>query len=164
MYKKLKDMKKIFIKTAAILLILAGVISSCGKEKEDNGNVPYAPCSCSDKPLAQLNFPSGEAYLFKDSVPSDMDFQIGNELYQGQIVKWIVYDSETNKASLTVGGGAIRNICEICNYPAFAKGWSIPQNGCKVYFEGITYETCIPKGGIATVSYFDYTLTVLKRR
>jgi hypothetical protein len=161
---KIKDMKKIILQTAAILLILASAFTCEKENKEDNGNVPYAPCECNDKPLAQVNFPSGEAYLFKDSVPNNMDFQIRSELNQRQVVNWIVYDSETNKASLTVGEGSIRNICEICNYPAFAKEWSIPKNGCKVYFEGITYETCIPKGGIATISYFDYILTILKKK
>jgi hypothetical protein len=146
---------------AAIVLLLAGSFS-CGKE--NNEDVLYAPCACDDKPLAELRLPSGEAYLFNDSIPNDMDFQIRDELYQGHIVNWIVYDSETNKASLTVGEGAIRNICEICNYPDFAKAWSIPQNGCKVYFEGITYEPCTPKGGFATISYFDYILKVLKRK
>jgi hypothetical protein len=40
--------------------------------------VPYAPCTCDDKPLASLPNPSGEAYLFNDSVPNDMEFQIVN--------------------------------------------------------------------------------------
>ncbi|MDR2066080.1 MAG: hypothetical protein LBP85_10300 [Prevotellaceae bacterium] len=157
-------MKTKILQTAALLLILAGMLA-CGKEeKNTQGNVPYRPCDCDDKPLANLDFPSGEAYLFNDSIPNDMDFQIRDELNQGHIVNWIVYDSETDKTSLTVGEGSIRNICEICNYPDFAKAWSIPQNGYKVYFEGITYEPCIPKGGIATISYYDYILTVLKRK
>jgi hypothetical protein len=148
-------MKKI-LSFAAILLIMASAFT-CGKEKEDNGSVPYAPCSCNDKPLAQLNFPSGEAYLFKDSIPNDMDFQIRSSYC-------IVFDSKKGTAQLTIGRGDIGSICEICNYPDFAKVWDIPINGCKVYFEGITYEACIPKYGIAVITYYDYILTILKRK
>jgi hypothetical protein len=129
---------------------------SVNKNETDNGNVAYAPCACDDKPLAALPISSGEAYVFKDSIPSEMAFQI---------VNWIVFYSKTDTAVLTIkGGGAIEHICEICNYPDFAKDWNIPINGCKVYFEGIAYESCTPKGGIATVSHYDYILTVLKRK
>jgi hypothetical protein len=93
-----------------------------------------------------------------------MVFQIRNELNQGHVVNWVVFDSKTGMASLTIGEVNMRNICEICNYPDFAKAWTIPVNGCKIYFEGITYQACIPKGGIATVAYFDYILTVLKKK
>jgi hypothetical protein len=154
---------KTTVKFAAILLILVIGFYSC--KEEDEGNVPYAHCSCDDKPLAEMNFPLGEAHLFKDFIPENMNLQIRKELNENNgTVIWIIYDSKTDKASLTVGEGVLQNICEICNYPDFAKNWSIPPNGCKVYFEGITYQPCVFKGGIATISYYDYILTKLKRK
>jgi hypothetical protein len=146
--------KTIILKATALLLIVAGVVACKKSDKEDNGTVPYAPCQCDDKPEVSPGFPSGEAYLFKDSVPGDMVSQTGN---------WIIFDSKTGTAYLIMSKGVFNNVCEICNYPAFAKEWSIPQNGCKVYFEGITYEPCVPKFGPGTISYFDYILTILKK-
>jgi hypothetical protein len=147
---------KNILKLTVILLILTSSFTCKKTEPETDGIVPYAPCSCEDKEQASLIFSPGEALLFKDSIPNDMAFQI---------LSWIVFDSKTDTAILTIGGkGAIEHICEICNYPDFAKAWDIPINGCKIYFEGIAYAPCIPKGGIATVSYYDYILTVLKRK
>ena len=82
---------KTILSFAAILLVLTSAFT-CGKEKEeDSGNVPYTPCQCNDKPLASLSFPSGEAFLFKDSVPNDMVYQIRNR---------IVFNSKTGAACL----------------------------------------------------------------
>jgi len=153
-----------------MFIVLMVSLSSCVQkavvEESDEGvKVPYVPCTCEENPLAELQFSQLEAYLLKDSIPKQIDFEIRSELYESsKEVCWIVFDSKTNNAILTVGGGAIRNICEICNFPDFVKEWNIPQNGCKIYFEGLTYQPCAPKGGIATESYFDYVLTTIKKK
>lgn len=138
-------------------------MEGCGQEKTiDIHNVPYVPCPCNeDMQLAELSFPQGEAYLFKDSVPIQREMQLLEEAYEGHVVKWIVFDSETGEANLSIAENAILNICEICNFPDFTKICNISINGRKVYFEGVTYKPCIPKGGSGTVSYFDYILTTL---
>jgi hypothetical protein len=91
-----------------------------------------------------------------------MVFQIRNELNQGHVVNWVVFDSKTGMASLTVGQFTIENICEICNYPDFAKAWNIPINGCKVYFEGKLYYPCYEPPHYSNISYYDCILTTLK--
>ena len=160
-------MKK-FSFTIIVLLISAGSFCSCMEktDKDETGNVIYKPCLCEeDKSLAELQFHQGEAYMFKDSIPERMDYQIRTELSDASYaIYWIVFDSKTYSACLTVGEKSIRNICEICNFPDFIREWDIPENGCKVYFEGIAYEPCVSVGGIGTVSYFDYVLTSFKKK
>ena len=159
-------MKKNTLKFISILLILSGAFYSCTKNgKEDGGEVPYISCPCDEKPMSELQFPQGEAYLFKDFIPEQMNLKIQTELHKSSgTVCWIVFDSKTNIAKLSIGGGAILNVCEICNFPDFAKSWNIPLNGCKVYFEGVNYSPCEFKGGISAVNHFDFTLTILKRK
>jgi len=155
------------LRLIAIMLVLTGNISSCAERDELGGDVPYKPCPCEkEMPLLETQHLSrGKAYLFRDSISKQMLYQMYSELSNAtQVVSWIVFDSKKDSATLTIGGGPILNICVICNFPNFVKEWKIPQNGCKVYFEGVMYESCVPKGGIATISYFDYVLTNLKRK
>lgn len=137
-------------------------MAECKKETPDKtGNVPYDACLCNEvKQLSNLSFPSGQAYLFKDSIPKQKEQQLYEIAYQGHIIRWIVFNTETSDANLYIAEGAIMNICGICNFPDFAKKWKIPLYGLNVYFEGITYEPCTVDGGF-NVSYFDYILTTL---
>jgi hypothetical protein len=133
----------------------------------EDGNVPFAPCLCEgqEQQLAGIAISQSEAYLFKDSIPKQIEKNIQRDIHLPENkdgVKWIIYDSQTDIAYLYNGIHAILQICKICNYPDFAKKWDIPQNGQLVYFNGITYQACNPPGGIATVSYFDFVLTHLK--
>lgn len=153
---------KIFLFIAIALLLLIGGL---GCEKEIMNNVPYGVCPCSEnEQLASLSFPKGEAYLFNDSLPIQRETQLLVDAYEGGTSIWFVFNSKTNSANLYIAIGSILNICKICNYPDFAKEWNITKNGQKVYFEGITYQTCNPSGGIGTVSYFDYILTTLIKK
>jgi len=146
-------------------LFILFLMTSCSKESIETGEVPYAPCPCEEeKELANLKIPDGEAFLFKDSIPQQIWVQINTKIYQSnEVVKWIILDSKTNKAVLHVKQTktSIRQVCNICNYPDFAKEWYIPTNGHKVYFEGTGYEACNPTG-LADAAYFDYILTNLK--
>jgi hypothetical protein len=49
----------------------------------------------------------------------------------------------------------------ICNFPDFAKTWDIPENGRKIYFEGISYYPSF--GSTGDRISFDYVLTTLKK-
>ena len=165
-------MKKILKITAlsAILLSLAGVITTCDKEK--TGNVPFKLCPCEkEMSLWELqHFPRGEAYLFKDSIPEQVMNQISDVIYSAPFPKicWIIYYSETDVASIYISNifhpkdGNIMSIGLICNFPDFAKEWTIPENGIKVMIEGLMYNDC--RNHYAYYVPFDYVLTNLKRK
>ncbi|MDR2409983.1 MAG: protease complex subunit PrcB family protein, partial [Bacteroidales bacterium] len=128
----------------------------------DSGNVVYRSCCDEERGLSGLNdidwFRKGETYLFNnDSVPNKNRYSYTRK-------SWIVFDSTTNSARLIFTEGMCCWECGICNFPDFAKEWDIPENGCKVYFEGRVYRPCIEKGGIAAYVWTDYVLTVLKRK
>jgi hypothetical protein len=160
--------KKSFLILPALLLCLG--MAGCKEkdkeetinQKEQGGEVPFAPCPC-EKPLAGWSSPPETALLFKDAVPEEQELQMRNQAYRGETVSWIVFDSKQDISYLNVMIYQSELICKICNFPTVVvKEWNIPQNGCNVYFEGITYQACEPLGGIGTVSYFDYVLTKLK--
>jgi hypothetical protein len=133
-------------------------------ETEKGGNVPKLLCACDGtRTLATHNsFPRGEAYLFKDSIPQSMKLQIRNEIINGHTVSWIVFDDSNDNVCMDIEkSGEIPNVCRICNFPDFAKEWNIPVNGCKVRYEGITYDACVPIYGTANFVGFDYVLTSL---
>jgi hypothetical protein len=159
-------MKKIFIKMAAVLLILAGgVISSCGKEKKtetENGNVPYAACLHEEGEYLGIADVKGEAYLFNDSVPNAMQTELQQIRNVSGFVAWIVYIPDDGSAIKYVRSIKENSTGIICNYPEFAKQWKIPFTGKKVYYEGKTFKT----GEYTSVPPFvgyDIVLTVLKQ-
>ena len=166
-------MKSQIIKLVALIALLTGGFSSCTEKEELGGDVPYKPCPCEkEMPLWEIQqFPRGEAYLFKDSIPIQMVNKINTEMYLDPFPKicWIVYDSEIDDACINIGnlfypdGGSISSIGSICNFPDFAKEWIIPENGCKVNLEGIMYEPC-NIDGTANVVRINYVLTSLKRK
>jgi len=158
------DMKINIFKHTAIALLLAGCFYSCVKVSVSGGDVPYVPCHCEEKKSSLDEEPfQGEAYLFKDSIPEQMSYEIGAELSKTYRVYLIVFDSKTNSAYLNSGAGSTRSTGEICNFPDFVKDWKIPKNGCKVYVEGLAYESCVPKYGFG-VTYYDVVLTSLKKK
>ena len=126
------------------------------EDNELTGTVAYKRCPPQGldpvMPLSGIQFPQGEAYLFKDSVSEEMITKLKNY--------WImVFDSKTDMAGFYTIKLPISGI--ICNFPDFAKAWDIPEDGCKVYFEGLTYQSSY--GGITYGLQFDYVLTNLKR-
>jgi hypothetical protein len=159
-------MKANLLLRTAIGLMLTGSFYSCENNGEiTDGDVPYKPCLCDEeKPISGKS--QGEAYLFKDFISEEMYHQMNKENSDAPSrgVCSIVFDSATGSAELFIRQGNMQSIGEICNFPVFALEWNIPQNGCKVYWVGIVYESCVPKGGIATATYFDFILTNLKRR
>lgn len=153
--------QQIFFKMKSIYLILTILIFfifSC-QNCYLGGNVPYEPCQCKER-IIPISF-QGEAYLFEDFIPEKIKEKIDEKRNRG-VVSWIVFDSKTNLAILHRTEGAIYSICEICNYPNFAKEWKIPINGAKVFFDGTAYMPCIPKGSIGTVSHYDLILSYYK--
>jgi hypothetical protein len=143
------------------------LIYEYGGKDDEQGNVPYNPCLCEgqEQKLADIFISPDVVYLFKDSIPKQIEKNMYDNIYQPENedgLKWIIYDSETDIAHIYHGIGVFMMIYKICNFPDFAKKWDIPQNGQLVYFKGITYQACNPPGGIATVSYFDFVLTHLE--
>jgi hypothetical protein len=143
-------------------------------------NVIYKSCPCEEQELLGEDVLQGEAYLFRDSIPQQMYHQIRAENPEApDEIRWIIFNSQTGETNLIIedfssfiekvieermkkGGNPGRRLtCIICNLPDFAKEWTLSQNGCKVYIEGIPYATC---GSIHIGSYMEYLLTRLKRR
>jgi hypothetical protein len=130
------------------------------EDNEIKGTVAYKRCSgegIKEEPLSGIQFKKDEAFLFKDFIPE--------ELMKEKEKDWIfLFDSKTDAAymwhskfqpdGLPVSG-------MICNFPDFAKSWDISENGCKVFFEGITYVSSF--GGTANQVLIDYVLTTLKK-
>ena len=155
-------MKKTTLKFTAVLLFAAGLFA-CG-EKEKLGNVTKILCACDGtRTLASFkNFPQGEAYLFKDSIPQSMHIQMRDKINNGHTVSWIVFKDNEDDVYMDIEKtGEIRNVCRICNFPSFAREWNIPVTGRKVHYEGITYDACVPIYGTANFVSFDYVLTYL---
>ena len=159
----------------AILLLLLFAVGCEKKEKETE--TEKKPCSC-ENPLSNYQFSHKEAYLFKDSIPMEAQRQMhpkcedenGRWIFPRPEVYWIIYDSETKSAALTTFPycGGLIIYCAICNFSEFIEieEWDIPENGCKVYFEGITYEPCVKIESWldSAAGNYDYTLTKLEKR
>lgn len=138
------------------------------EEERQIGNVPFKSCSCEKEIIRKF---SSEAYLFRNSISEQMADYISNKMYSEPfpVVSWIVFYTERDEAVINIGnlfypnGGHILSVGQICNFPDFAKEWSISENGIKVDFDGIMREPCNPSGSQHVV-HFDFTLTTLTRR
>ena len=133
------------------------------EDNELEGTVAYKRCEI-ERPLypiyplwpsTEMRFPTGEAYLFKDSVPYQKQVEL--------VRNWIIlYNRDKkNETRITMDGTyslPFRGM--ICNFPDFAKAWDIPEYGCKVYIEDISYLPTFGSNG--EVISFDYVLTTLK--
>ena len=129
-----------------ILLLMVGCKDDKSKNTDThrNINVPYKSCQCEEgkymQPM-QRGTPSvdwviqEEAYLFKDALPEQLPSMYDdNDL---SILKYcIIYDSKTNDVCMYECGRMSTDMGRICNFPDFAKKWTIPEDGCKIYFEG----------------------------
>jgi hypothetical protein len=146
-------MRKI-LKFTAILLIVAGSFS-CGDKEDVDGTVPYAPCDCEKEGKREVKFP--KIRLFKSSISPQIEEEVMYAAEQSNEL-WMLYDSNTETARIY----SAHSIGLVCNYPDFAKKWDIPTTGCFVYGEGISSEPCNPPEGIASVTYVDVVLTILK--
>ena len=159
----MKTIKNVLTATLLLLLFAAG----CEK-KEKETETEKKPCSC-ENPLSNDQFSHKEAYLFKDSISMEMLHQIWSQCgIPHTVAYWIIYDSEIKSAELTVESCRLFRVCAICNFTDFAEEveeWDIPENGCKVYFEGITYKPCgFESDPTETVRFYDYKLTNLEKR
>ena len=130
------------------------------------GNVPYKPCPCEEGPKSETLF--GEVYLFRDSIPQGVDYETINvELPASGIslgISTIVFNSKAGDATLTpvnkvpILSNPVRFF--ICNFPDFAKEWTIPQNGLKVSIEGVLALSC---GSVHLGTYLNCILTNMER-
>ena len=162
--------------TATLLLLLFA--TGCEK-KETETETEKKPCSC-ENPLSFNQFSHKEAYLFKDSIPMEAQRQMhpkcigkdenGKLILLHPVVYRIIYDSKTKSAALTTFPYCVGLIidCAICNFTDFAEEveeWDVPENGCKIYFEGITYKPCgLDCDATETIHFYDYKLTKLEKR
>ena len=165
------------------MLILVGNFLSCSKTGGSNMPVEYKSCPCEEgksmqaiqggTPLQDLVLRE-EAYVFLDALPEQLPsmYEIPITDNSGKMVfvkKYcIVYDSKTNDVCMYEWGHMHGNTGRICNFPNIAD--EIPENGCKVYFEGKMYESCehIPRNccnqNVDFYFGFDFILTHLEIR
>ena len=150
-------------------------IPDCETCEDDTGeDVPYKPCSFCEEGVTFPQILLGaqilngiEVYLFKDSIPLKMEYEFRQLV--SHFVCWIIVGSEMdnvwihfNKRYHEGNGFGIAGDGRICNFPDFAKESSIPENGCKIYIEGLMYHpSCW--GGTAQNVLFDYVLTKFKK-
>jgi hypothetical protein len=145
------------------LLGFGGCASMNSDENGDNytgGAVPYAPCPCGEEGDHQNHITKGEALLFVNSVPKQIDSDYFGEGREYR--NYIVYYSEGDSAELYEFHDRYKVICSICNFPSFAKKWNIPDSGVTVDYEGKYYDACYPIYGFANFSHYSMILTELK--
>jgi hypothetical protein len=136
------------------------------RESDAGDYVLYKSCPCDDPnyqpSLLGLQVSGVEAYLFRDSIPREME--INFRLLASDFVCWIVIDGKTDDVWIYFNRHNVWNSAgdgKICNFPDHAKKIDIPINGCKVYIEGLMYtHTRIV---IAPHITFDYILTKFKK-
>jgi hypothetical protein len=144
-------MKTTVLKTAAILLILAGIFSCRkDKDKDQNDSVPYMPCPCEGKEKVDLM--ATNAQLFKDSIPSSI---------KNKYNTYVIYHSDSDSATFYTHPD-IFVIYHICNFPDYAKKWDIPRQGCEIYLKGQIYRPCYTLFHPMDRAYYDIVLTTLK--
>jgi hypothetical protein len=131
------------------------------EDNETEGTVAYKRCR-EYEPSPINYFPRGEAYYFKDSIPDRLKTELRK--------CWtILYDTKTEDVTLDLSNISYLYDVDanmpvhglICNFPDFAKAWDIPENGCKVSFEGIKYPPS--RGGTADYVPMDYVLSILRK-
>ncbi|MDR2292396.1 MAG: hypothetical protein LBE11_02860 [Prevotellaceae bacterium] len=159
-------MKRIIVKTAAIMLILAGVIA-CGKEKEKEEKfieipLDYGLCLCENTLF--LGERVYENILMFDQANTIFD-EMKNRVPEKEGIKMFV--SATVSVPLVPGISATSELYvftetsdttyNICNFPTGKITQTIPENGLSIYIAGDVYETCTPHP-----DRFYYRLTSLK--
>ena len=135
-------------------------------EQEDISSINYENESFVDyngyseeEPLSAFQFPKGEALLFNDFIPEELKEELK--------ACWIIlFDRKMDVAYISCSrfqfdGYTMPVNGEIRNFPDFAKSWDIPENGCKVFFEGTAYQSS--GGGTANQILIDYVLKSLKK-
>lgn len=148
------------MKILRFLFVLFMVFSLSCDDDSEKYEVPYTTCNCEDKKFTGNT--EGYAYLFRDSIPEKIEaelFQKGVSSDKGSY--WIVYYEKADSAVLYGFHSPLNIVCEICNFPEFAKKWEIPETGKKVHYIGKCYEPCIDKYGIDVVGS-DLILTYFK--
>ena len=129
-------------------------------DDDSEGDVPYLTCPCErELQTGVSDLLSGiEVYLFKDSIQG----KIAHDFYflTPHPVCWIILGSEFYEpdevvmfVNRTRTSGGQKGLGWICNFPDFARKIPIPQNGCKVYIEGLVTELCY--GSTADRAYFN---------
>ncbi|MDR1344827.1 MAG: hypothetical protein LBJ39_05680 [Tannerellaceae bacterium] len=134
------------------------------EDNEAEGTVAYKPCAdVGEDSLSRIYLPKGKAYYFKDSIPE--------RLKDGLQRSWVIlYETKTGEVSLDLENSfemytgkysATPIHGRICNFPDFAKAWDVPEDGCKIYFEGIDYPSIMIE--TSTRIQIDYVLTILRK-
>ena len=139
----------------------------CGNDDYIDLSAYNCPCE-EEKPMKEMqSFPLGKTYLFKDSVPMEMRSQLPFHRWEGRY--WIILNPPPVYGAgypvLVCQGASGYYYYDICNFPVdVVKTWDIPENGCKVYFEGVEYWPCIRKVWLGSEGCSDYVLTRFERR
>ena len=133
------------------------------EDNELEGTVAYRTCSGQEgNPLHDIQFPRGEVYLFKELNEQNHMYYVNacNDGYAVIIMESL--DGVYIYLALNVLGLWQPVAGHICNFPDFAKVWDIPEYGCKVYIEGLSYIMDPYEGSLGHIP-INYVLTTLKK-
>jgi hypothetical protein len=153
-------MKKNILNAAAILLILAGMIS-CG-EKDGTTDIPldYVNCPCEHE-TEFIEKRTYENILMFDAAKTSIDEIHEIALGQG-IGLYVFVDFETQVALLRIVVHNLRYTYDICNFPFNRISQTISKNGLSISVAGNAHETCELSGGVIQYEYYNIILTSLK--
>jgi hypothetical protein len=156
-------MKKIILQTVAILLILAGMTVSCGKDKDNITNISlyYVNCPC-EQETEFIEKKTYENILMFDIAKTSFDEIRKITLDEQSFGMHVIIDFETKTAGLNIFRGTFYSGITICNFPVNRIPYTISENGMYISITGDIYETCVPKSFIPEHSYFNLVLTSLK--
>ncbi|GHT65201.1 hypothetical protein AGMMS50239_24440 [Bacteroidia bacterium] len=104
----------------------------------------------------------GHAYLFINSVSDETMGKLQQERDESGIVAWMVYNNQTNSATLHILSQKENSTSIIKNYPEYAKQWEVSSAGQKIYYRGDAIWT----GAYLSVPPFvgyDLELTLLEK-
>jgi hypothetical protein len=143
-------MKKSVLKTATImLLILAGSLVSCGKEKE----TILIPCNLQTERIADIDIQNEEVLFLKK--PPANPYQFSHYIYEIEGI-YILHIHPVN---------SILFIFEICNFPQYAKEWIIPNDGFSVVISGKVYGASnSPRFAPFDRAFYDLELISLEKK
>ncbi|MDR2585506.1 MAG: hypothetical protein LBC84_04695 [Prevotellaceae bacterium] len=168
------------IKNALKLLftffLLIGSFAACKKndsstineleEFEETIVVPSSnPCPCEN--YLEVSDFKGKAYIFNSPISALQNEELMQERKANGYVAWIVYNPDTDVATLNIRSSYERSYLRICNYHEYANPNLIEtfppvHKGVVVYYEAKAYMNKIFESAPPSI-YYDLLLTTFKK-
>jgi hypothetical protein len=136
------------LKLTAILLILAGGFSC--KETEER-EAPLTPCHLQTERREEMDIRNVETVILKEY--PENQFGLSSFICEREGIQ-----------TFHAIAGAIVSCFEICNFPQYAKEWSIPDDGLSVVITGNTFTASRDHDLSWMYIFFDLELTSLERK